>query len=1190
MDTDRNLLFGVLALQADLLSPAQFAEACSAWAGRKDTPLADLLVERGLLDPSDRADVDKLLQRKLAKHHGDARAGLAEVTTDQIRQSLAGLDDPDIRHTLTPPAAAHVLTHTTDYLPEVRDRYTLSRLHATGGIGRVWLAHDSSLGRDVALKELRPERAGQPAVWGRFLREAQVTGQLEHPGIVPVYELGRRPEDTSPFYTMRFVRGRTLAEAARAYHQRRQRDKAGPLELRELLTALVGVCNAVAYAHSRGVLHRDLKPHNVVLGDYGEVIVLDWGLAKVVGRPDPESEFASVALEEESVREATVQGQILGTPAYMPPEQAEGRLDRIDARSDVYGLGAILYEILTSQPPFVGDNTRSVIDRVAHDEPVPPRQAVRSTPAALEAVCLKALAKKPEQRYGGALELAHEVEHWLADEPVQAYPEPWSLRAGRWVRRNRTLVAAAAVLLVAAVVSSVIIAVTSEAARQRTKQEWLRAEKEQQLAEREQQRAEKNLDDGLRAVREHYVALSDVKQEDDSDPREVRRQQLQSARDYFQRVLEQRSDDPRVGKDIAEAHFRLGVIAREFGSAIDALASFDRARTAFAALARDYPQEPAYRTELSRCYNEIARVRLDQGKYDLTLEAFEESLNLREVVFRELPKDVLAGVHLASAHNNVALTKVAMGNLTAAQEDYEQAARLQEQLHKDHPKDDRVQDDLARTYHNLGRMYSDARDYPRALPLCQKALALQEALVEEHPGQGLYRYGLAITHFSIAWIYQQTGKEATALESYDKARKLQERLAWTNPGVFQYRRELANILNNMGVLYTARKDYRAARNILEQSIVNLEELSQSRPELASFRSRLAACCTSLAQVQDKTREYEAAVASYRKALALQEKLVEDQPKVVNYRYDLAMTYNNLGYLVYVMGSRDEALQLFRKAGEQDRLLLVDHPDNADYLAHLANTIGNIGDAERQVGNLDEAERAYLQRLALSSQASRSRPDFLECTAGVGGAYIDLGRVALRRRQWNVALDWLQRGEDTLSDVVHKEPWNTRLKYILRVAYQTKAQALTAAGQHRLAALYWGRASAQETGNLAKLFRIQQTLSLAHVDGDHEPAFLQITALAEANEMDGPTLYDLACFCSLAAGVERPHPEIADRYVRRTMALLRKAREVGYFAMAGKLANMKRDTDLDPMRQQPEFRAFLHELLGAEAAAKTAKGG
>src|SRR5262249_2130625 len=153
---------------------------------------------------------------------------------------------PDVRRSLAPPPAGHVLLQTIDHVPEAREHYTLSRLHATGGIGRVWLARDQKLGRDVALKELRPERADQPAPWARFLREARVTGQLEHPGIVPVYELGRRPDD-APFYTMRFVRGRTLAEAARTYHERR-RGEAGPRELRELVTALVGVCNAVAYA------------------------------------------------------------------------------------------------------------------------------------------------------------------------------------------------------------------------------------------------------------------------------------------------------------------------------------------------------------------------------------------------------------------------------------------------------------------------------------------------------------------------------------------------------------------------------------------------------------------------------------------------------------------------------------------------------------------------------------------------------------------------------------------------------------------------------------------------------------------------------------------------------------------------------------------------------------------------------
>src|SRR5262245_16013388 len=170
MDSDRNLLFGVLALQADMLTNDRFAEVCSAWATRKEFPLADLLVERGWLTPTDRADVERLLARKLAKHAGDVRASLAKITTDHTRRSLARRAEREVQQPLgprTPPHQGHVLVSTAEFVPVAEERYTLSRLHATGGIGRIWLAHDGSFGRDVALKELRPERAGQPAVWAR---------------------------------------------------------------------------------------------------------------------------------------------------------------------------------------------------------------------------------------------------------------------------------------------------------------------------------------------------------------------------------------------------------------------------------------------------------------------------------------------------------------------------------------------------------------------------------------------------------------------------------------------------------------------------------------------------------------------------------------------------------------------------------------------------------------------------------------------------------------------------------------------------------------------------------------------------------------------------------------------------------------------------------------------------------------
>jgi Flp pilus assembly protein TadD len=450
-EADRNLLFGVLALQAGLIDPDKFARACALWADRNDTPLPDLLVAQGWLAERDRTLVDQLVARKLRPHGDELPATLAAAGAGTMGFSLHGADEfaADPTEAGTTPAEGGSAGETAADAPHVRGRYRLVRLHAKGGIGRVWLARDEDLGREVALKELRPGRAGAAAL-ARFLDEARITGQLEHPGVVPVHELVPDPAGGKPFYTMRFINGRTLADAVRAYHRKRRAWQTGPLDLRELLTAFVAVCNAVAYAHARGVIHRDLKPSNVVLGDFGEVIVLDWGLAKVLGREEVGGDNPPpVAAAPGDSRGDTVQGQVLGTPGYMPPEQAEGRLDLLEPRSDVYGLGAVLYEILTGQPPFAGGDTLQVLRRVATEPPVPPRKLVPALPPALEAVCLKALAKKPAGRYASARALAQEATQWLADEPVAAYREPVADRLRRWRRRHPTVTAVAALLALA---------------------------------------------------------------------------------------------------------------------------------------------------------------------------------------------------------------------------------------------------------------------------------------------------------------------------------------------------------------------------------------------------------------------------------------------------------------------------------------------------------------------------------------------------------------------------------------------------------------------------------------------------------------------------------------------------------------------------------------------------------------------
>jgi eukaryotic-like serine/threonine-protein kinase len=423
METDRALLFGVLALQADLIDSDQFVQVCTAWIAHKDKHIADLLIERGWILPADKAHLDYLLERKLKKHAGDVGASLAGVA-DGVKRSLAALGDSQIQESLAglPCPDEPILATTIDSAAMPSEHYTLTRLHATGGIGRVWLAHDSALGRNVALKELRPERAEQQGLCTRFLREARITGQLEHPGIVPVYELGRRPTDQQPFYTMRFVKGRTLTKAAQDFHQQRGTGGANSLTFVTLLNAFVTVCNTVAYAHSRGVIHRDLKGQNVVLGDFGEVVVLDWGLAKLIGTAEGESTGASVVLDNDLFGESdlSVQGQAIGTPAYMAPEQAAGRVDAIDQRTDIYGLGALLYEVLTGKPPFAGSDAKEVLRKVQENVPIPPRQIWAEVPPALEAICLRALAKKPGDRFASATEPARQVQQWQDAERQKA--------------------------------------------------------------------------------------------------------------------------------------------------------------------------------------------------------------------------------------------------------------------------------------------------------------------------------------------------------------------------------------------------------------------------------------------------------------------------------------------------------------------------------------------------------------------------------------------------------------------------------------------------------------------------------------------------------------------------------------------------------------------------------------------------
>ena len=313
--------------------------------------------------------------------------------------------------------------------------YELLEEIARGGMGIVYRARQTSLDRIVAVKMILAGEFALPEFIQRFKEEAAAAASLQHPNIVSIHEIGEC--DGRNFFSMDYVEGKNLAETTRN----------GPLPARQAAEMAFLISQAVEHAHTRGILHRDLKPSNVLIDPFGQPQITDFGLAKRIDGSASGTDFL------------TLTGQVLGSPNYLPPEQASGRRGKTDRRSDVYSLGAILYHLLTGRPPFSAGTLADTLEQVQHTDPAPPRTLNPSVPPDLETICLKCLEKEPSRRYTTAHELTEELGRFLAHQPIRARPIGIAGRAGRWCRRNPGLAGltalAAGLLAVIAIGSSI---------------------------------------------------------------------------------------------------------------------------------------------------------------------------------------------------------------------------------------------------------------------------------------------------------------------------------------------------------------------------------------------------------------------------------------------------------------------------------------------------------------------------------------------------------------------------------------------------------------------------------------------------------------------------------------------------------------------------------------------------------------
>ena len=931
---DRHLLFGLLALQNGLIDQGQLVAAFQAWTRDRSKRLADLLQARGDLDDEDCAAVEALAARHLKRNDGDVEKSLAAIPADRsTRDSLADLGEPEIAATLARVARAGN-GHATDVDADPDRTATLAvgaaaadgqrfrslRPHARGGLGEVFVALDAELHREVALKQILEKHADDPVSRRRFVAEAEITGGLEHPGVVPVYGLGTYGGGR-PYYAMRFIRGDSLKEAIEHFHGD-EALKGDPgrraLELRKLLRRFLDVCNAIDYAHSRGVIHRDLKPANIILGRHGETLVVDWGLAKAVGRADPSVGEQTIAPSSGGSSE-TLPGSALGTPAYMSPEQASGDLDRLGVRSDVYSLGATLYGLLTGRPPFEGEDVGAILRRVQAGDFRAPREVDRALDRALEAVCLKAMATQPADRYSSCRALAEDIERWAADEPVSAWREPIVRRARRWANRNRTAVASAAVALLAGVVGlAAVLAVQTQARAEITRALAGERDANRALAASHDELArstaavQARFDLAVVAIKAFHTGVSEDFLLKQDQFKELRDRLLRSAQEFYGKLsaLLGRETGPAARRALLESNFELADLTDKVGSPEDALKAHRAVLAAREALAAEPGAGTSAAVDLGRSLTAVAGLLRATGKTGEALEMYRRSESLLASL-----ADAEAGgrAALAFCRSRLALLLVSMGRTADALAAFRQALADQESLAAAPGSPAESRSDLAYTLVQFGNLLSDTGHPTEAESEYRRALEIGEKLVAGHPAVSDFRSNLAKGHSNLGDMLSWAGRQAEAEVEYRKALGIRQKLAADNPTVTDFRAGLGIAYHNLGLLLSNMGRPTEAEPESRHAVEMFEKLVDENPKVPEYRRYLALALGCLATpLRGLGRPAEARERCER-ALVLHEALVRENPEVSYYRVGLAFYLLIRGQAVLAEGHSSAAAADLRRS-------------------------------------------------------------------------------------------------------------------------------------------------------------------------------------------------------------------------------------------------------------------------------------
>ncbi|MEO8705166.1 MAG: serine/threonine-protein kinase [Kofleriaceae bacterium] len=867
------------------------------------------------------------------------------------------------------------------------ETYAIENQIGAGGMGTVLAARGSRFGRSVALKVVTADRED---LRRRFEREAQVTARLQHPAIVPVYGSGRG-RNGQPFYAMKQVTGQPLDQAIAKTTTHATRIA--------LLPNVIAVTEAIAYAHAQRVIHRDLKPANILVGAFGETVVIDWGLAKDLARGEDEPESPYRATDSGAGADATAIGKVMGTPAYMPLEQARGEV--VDERADVYALGAILYHLLHGASPYLREGERGVpwetmVARVLADPPPALASLEPDVPADLLAIVARAMAREARDRYPSAGELAEDLRRFQTGQLVGAHRySTWQL-VKRWLRRHRTAVTvAAAAVVVLAVVSAIGI---QRIRRERTEAEEARAVAEEQrgLAVASRNEAEDlmgfmlgDLKDKLQpvgkleildAVAKKSMAYYQRQPDTGTDPERRKRAQafisvgevlqaqgnldgaLVAFRDALaiREALARKPNSWADHADVAAARWKIGDAIFYRGDGKAALAEYRAGMPMAEAAAAAEPANPQFQHQVSVGHDDIGDVLIEQGDLAGALAAFEASMAIRKRLVAAEPTNQRWLRNLYISHNKVATGQLATGKLELALANFRTCKELVDKLAALDPTNAVFERDRTTAAARVGDVLVQLGKGAEALVEYRAAMAIVDKLLARDATNTLWLRDAVVSHQNLGVALAAANDRPAALAEYRAALAASEQLVKLDPTNGQWRRDLMIIHQKIGTFLRIAGDVTAALAEDRISLAMIEALIKADPANLLYKSDLASnhnmTGNVLGNLPDPAKQ-RLAIPEFEASSRIFGELAASVPDNVRYQRGYAMSLTNLGD-TYAGLLDDKAIEPYRKALTVFALLRTLEPANHATETNEAMIHLNLGELAQHSKQLAVTRSEY----------------------------------------------------------------------------------------------------------------------------------------------------------------------------------------------------------------------------------------